>query len=210
MDNLRSIWDGTKTYFPLLKEKVKGKSLDICIVGASDGRFVIPLALNGHKVLAIENDPMSLDGCFIEINGSTKQYLGIVEKVKNLNLEKSVTISESSFMDFQTNNKFDVVFTSSSWDCGKNDGTVVEDFVKKMQNLVKQDGILCAEYMMKFEEIHLNNPNLLEVGEINKFFNNDWEILDEFYTSVFNDIPHIKKLTIHKHKMGFIMLKKLT
>ena len=53
-----SVWEDTRTFFPLFLAQIEQRGArSVCVVGASDGKFVLPLARRGIQVLAIERDP---------------------------------------------------------------------------------------------------------------------------------------------------------
>ena len=60
-----SMWRHTLTFFPqflaALKERTEPDST-VTVIGASDGRLVVPLAAAGYRVVAIERDPLALHG----------------------------------------------------------------------------------------------------------------------------------------------------
>ena len=209
----KSVWQNTKTFFPLFAdfiEKQQKNSLTICIIGASDGRFVIPLAKNGYQVIAIENDPILINGGVVD--GPNKKKIDVLGLKKRIEIEKvssNVKIIENNFFDVDLSFSVDAIFTSSTWDCSLNHSHPVKVYLDKMIKIVKPTGLFCAEYMMPCEEKHKNIEHFLEEGKINIFFNKNWQVLEEFYTPIFEDNPHIGKIIPHKHRMGFFMAKKL-
>lgn len=206
-----SIWEGTKTFFPIFKDYLENKKdskITVCIIGASDGRFVIPLAKKGYKIIAIENDPLLLNGGDVKVSeNKTIKVLGLKERLKVENLVSNVEIIEDNFFDVNIDFLVDAIFTSSTWDCSINHNRSLSEYIEKMKSAVKVNGIFCSEYMMPCEEKHKNIEHYLGEGEINKYFNN-WKTIEEFYTPVFKDDPHIGKLVPHIHRMGFFMGQK--
>jgi len=53
-------------------------------VGASDGKFVLPLAAAGHRVPAIERDPFALHGGPVRLpDGTEARSAGLIERLKH-------------------------------------------------------------------------------------------------------------------------------
>lgn len=216
MDKIKtkSVWQNTKTFFPIFFDyliKEYGKKTKICIVGASDGRFVLPLAKYGYKILAIENDTVLIDGGTVSgPNDTTIKVLGLKKRLAIEKITSKVEILTKNFLDIKTSLKADAIFTSSTWDCTINHSRPLKEYIMRMQEIVKIGGIFCAEYMMPCEARHKKIEHFLEEKQINNFFDSrKWQILEEFFTPVFKDEPHIGKITSHNHRMGFFMAKKL-
>ncbi|MFA6547622.1 MAG: SAM-dependent methyltransferase [Candidatus Magasanikbacteria bacterium] len=213
MLSTKSIWQNTKTFFPLFEsfiEKSDNPRPVVCIVGASDGRFVVPLARKNYDIIAVENDPIMINGGVVEGPNKTKiNVLGLKERLKIEQLSSSVKIIENNFLDADLPFLVDAVFTSSTWDCTINHNSSLKEYINKMQVILKPSGLFCAEYMMPCEEKHLNVEHFLDERKINNFFNEDWQILEEFFTPVFIDEPHVGKIFPHNHRMGFFVAKKI-
>jgi len=209
-----SVWQNTKTFFPLfldvLKNNIK-ENLTICVVGASDGRFVLPIAECGFDVLAIENDTILISGGKIEDGNHGKiNIIGLEERLRIEVLGNRVKIIKNNFLDIKSKLTADAIFTSSTWDCTINHTRPLKEYINKMQSIVKKDGFFCAEYMMPCEKKHSKIEHFLKERDINKFFKpTEWLILEEFFTPVFKDKPHIGKQIPHNHRMGFFLAKKL-
>ncbi|MER7035243.1 SAM-dependent methyltransferase, partial [Streptomyces albidoflavus] len=61
----QSLWEHTLTFFPQFLAALKERAAPdatVMVVGASDGKFVLPLAAAGYQVVAVEHDPLALHG----------------------------------------------------------------------------------------------------------------------------------------------------
>lgn len=207
----KSIWEETKTFFPLFFDflnSYKNNNLKICIIGASDGRFVIPL-VKKFKVIAIEKNNFLVNGGEIKVKNKKINLLGLKKRLLVEGISRRAKIIEEDFLNLKQNLKVDAVFTSCTWDSSVNHAKPLKEYINKMQKMVKVSGIFCAEYMMPCEEKHKNIEHFLSEREINRFFKRNWLIMEEFYTPVFKDKPHFGKPVVHNHRMGFIIAKKL-
>jgi len=71
MTTTRSLWEETRTFFPLfLSQLQQRQAQSVCVVGASDGKFVLPLARLGIRVVAVERNPIAVDGGPVTLPGS--------------------------------------------------------------------------------------------------------------------------------------------
>lgn len=203
-----SHWAHTKTFFPLLVSELErrdkvGRAL---IIGASDGKFVLPLAAKGWHVTALEIDPIALFGGSVEFpKGTAINSPGLFERVREHSLDANVQIVQDDFYEYVTKNTFDVVFTSCSWHYSRNHHRPVREYILKMQDCVAPEGLFCAEFMMPVEPRHFGSEHYMTQGQIRRYFGTTWNILEEFYTMPFLERAHVGNLSDHVHQMGFFM-----
>ena len=133
----KSIWGNPPTRLYKLLNMAKkewGQDFTACIVGCSDGKFLMPFAREGIKVTGYDIDDIALYGGnkeFPILNKKikykytknfkskkfeleTRRVLGVTERLKIEKLEKYANIEKRDFYRDQPNKKFDVVFTSCS------------------------------------------------------------------------------------------------
>lgn len=207
-----SSWAETKTFFPLLVSALERRGVvgNACIVGASDGKFVLPLIDKNWRVTAVDNDPVALFGGRIEFpKGIFIDTLGLEGRARELNLENGLKLVLGDMYEFVPESQFDAIFTSCSWHYSKNHYRPVREFVRQMQECVLAGGIFCAEYMMPVETKHFDSEHYMHEGQIRNYFpSQEWEILEEFYTAPFREKAHLGNLEDHVHRMGFFMAQK--
>ncbi|MFN8345079.1 MAG: hypothetical protein U0X91_08750 [Spirosomataceae bacterium] len=209
---LKSYWAETKTFFSEVFEKIESAEQirSACIVGGSDGKFVIPLLKKGIFTTVIEKDYNALNGCIVEYPKGTKAWMpGLYENIRSENLDGLADIYCTDFTEFETTRKYDLTFTSCSWHYSFNYGTAVCDFVNKMQSLVDHGGIFAAEYMMPCGDEKSKHSHYLKEGELKNMFDDHWEVIIEKYTEVFQENPHVGNLDPHYHRMGFLIATKI-
>jgi len=205
-----SHWAETKTFFPLLLAELEKKNLvgTACIVGASDGKFVVPLANRGWHIVALEIDTVALFGGQVEYpRGTFTSSLGLHGRISEASVEKNVEIVHEDLYDFKPSKQFDVVFTSCSWHYSRNHHRRISEYIGNMQNCVAPGGIFCAEFMMPVEPKHFLSEHYLYEGQIRQYFAG-WSPLEEFYTAPFWESSHLGNLDDHVHQMGFFMAEK--
>lgn len=206
-----SVWASTMTFFPLLRERLLKLNHpgEACVVGAADGKFVLPLAADGWKVIAIERDPVAVHGGEVMYPDGPGTMPGLLARAYQDGLEPKITIMDRDFRNLDLPLQCAVVFTSCSWHYSLNHNTPLEQFVCSMQEAVSRGGIFCAEYMMPVEDRHVAIEHYLEEGQLAKYFPaTDWNIRLQFYTDTFLELAHVGNLTDHWHRMGFILAER--
>jgi SAM-dependent methyltransferase len=203
----QSIWQATKTFFPLFLDRIETTSAQtVCVVGASDGKYVLPLARRGFRVIAIECDPLALDGGPVTLPGPTPgTMIGLRQRLTTEGLTRQVTIVEADILELtEPVESVDAVWTSCSWHYSVNHRRPLADFIAAMGNLLPGHGLFGAEYMMPVEPRHFHCEHYPEAGELRRHFI-EWEILWEAYTPPFVEDPHIEQLHPHVHRMGLLI-----
>lgn len=205
----RSLWQATKTFFPLfLNELADRDAHTVCVAGASDGKFVIPLALRGYHVVAIERDRRALDGGPVELPGHLPGEMpGLRRRLVTEEVRGSVEIIEGDLLALDQLPECDGVWTSCSWHYSVNHRRPLREFIRKLQALCGQGGLLGAEFMMPVEARHAKIEHYLEEGEIRRYFD-AWRLLWEAYTSPFTEDPHVEQLEPHSHRMGLVIAER--
>lgn len=205
-----SLWQDTRTFFPLfLDELLRSAAKTVAVVGASDGKFVLPVARRGLHVYAIERDRLALDGGPVILPGNVPGTMaGLRHRLEAENLADRVEIIEADLLDLpSTVEPADAVWTSCSWHYSVNHRRPLDDFLSAMKNLCRPDaGLFGAEYMMPVEPRHLAVRHYPEEGELRRYFTG-WAILWEAYTPPFAEVPHVEQLHEHIHRMGLLIAR---
>jgi hypothetical protein len=208
-----SVWQATKTFFPLFLAQLETRRPHtVCVVGASDGKYVLPLARRGLRVIAIERDPLALDGGPVTLPGPVPGTMaGLRARLATENLTNQVRIVESDILELtESVAAVDAVWTSCSWHYSINHRRPLADFVTAMQNLTCADNALFgAEYMLPVQPRHFSCEHYPEVGELRRHFTG-WDILWEAYTPAFVEDAHVEQLRPHVHRMGLLIASRPT
>ncbi|HEV7899253.1 MAG TPA: class I SAM-dependent methyltransferase [Planosporangium sp.] len=203
-----SVWQDTRTFFPLFLDILSGRKVEsACVVGASDGKFVLPLARRGIRVLAVERDPLALNGGQVTLPGQMGSTMpGLRQRLAAEGPSSLVEIVENNLLDMAAPAQpVDAIWTSCSWHYSVNRSRPLADFIMAMIALCRpHGGLLGAEYMMPVEPRHLSVDHYPEQGEVRRFFRG-WRIDWETYTVPFLEAPHVEQLTEHVHRMGLII-----
>ena len=194
----KSIWGNPPTRLYKLLNLAKnewGKNFTACIVGCSDGKFLMPFARDGIKVTGYDIDDIALYGGYKEFpiikekikhsytpnfkskdfDLETKKVLGITERLELENISQYATIEKRDFYRSLPLNKFNVVFTSCSLHYSANQDFTLEDKTKKLQDIVLPNGYLYIDYMMAIDGNDYNSY------PTSKFYRKN-EIKNEYYS----------------------------
>lgn len=232
----KSIWGNppTRLYKLLnLSKKEWGNNFTVCIVGCSDGKFLMPFARNEIKVTGYDIDEVALYGGtkdfpiikkkikyeyspeFIskKYDLENKRVLGVTERLKIEQIDEFANIKKRDFYRTEIDEKFNVVFTSCSLHYSANQDFTLEEKTKKLQDIVLPNGYLYMDYMMAIdEEDYKAYPanKFYRKNEIKKYFDNTWEII----SCRENNFPtfegaHVDCTRDHFHRFGYILARKI-
>jgi SAM-dependent methyltransferase len=206
----QSLWEHTLTFFPqflaTLRERV-APDATIAVVGASDGKFVVPLAAAGYRVIAIERDALALHGGEVHLPGDNHAHaMGLIDRLKLEELHDRVRVVEEDFLQGEPLNiPCDAIWTSCSWHYSANHHRPLAEFVDRMQRLVRPGGLFGAEFMMPVEKRHHLVEHYTSPERLRQQFIGDWDVLLTLRTNEFTERAHIGQLQDHTHRMGLFL-----
>ncbi len=231
----KSIWGNppTRLYKLLnLSKQTWGKNFTVCIVGCSDGKFLMPFARDGIKVTGYDIDDIALYGGYKEFpivkekikyqyvpnfeskefELETKKVLGIIERLQIEKIENYADIEKRDFYRMVPDKKFNVVFTSCSLHYSANQDFTLEEKTKKLQEIVLPKGYLYIDYMMAIDENdYLTYPasKFYRKKEIIGYFDENWEIISykENNNPTFEG-AHVDCVKDHFHRFGYILARR--
>ena len=166
------------------------------MVGASDGKFVIPLLRLGLRVTAVEIDEQMLRGADHSLTARARSE-GVSEHLE---------ILAGDFRDLALYG-YDSVWTSCSWHYSLNKDRPVKLFMDCLVRSLKGGGLLGVEYMLPVVASDLECDRYLGEGEIWGYLPRSWSVW-EAYTPLFAEAPHPGKAIEHVHRMGFAVVQK--
>lgn len=232
----KSIWGKPPTrLYKLMNvaEKQFNNNFTTCIVGCSDGKFLMPFARKGHLITGYDIDEIALYGGekYFPIINKKKKYkynkefesekfklerkrvYGTVERLKKEGIEKNAIIEKRDFYKNVPSTKFDVVFTSCSLHYTANMIFSLREKIEKLQSIVAKNGLLYIDYMMAIDENDYKNYpecKFFRKGEIKKYFDDNWKIV----SIIENNHPsfegaHVDCVINHFHRFGYIFAQKI-
>lgn len=205
-----SLWEHTLTFFPQFLASLKERALrgaTVAVVGASDGKFVLPLAAAGYRVIAIERDPVALHGGEVRLPGEvTTHATGLIARLKHEDRQEQVQVAERDFLGAAPlSDPCGAVWTSCSWHYSVNHRRPFGEFVGRMQDLVRPGGLFGAEFMMPVEQDHYLIEHYTSPERLSSYFAGDWNILLTLRTGQFIERAHVGQLHDHTHRMGLLL-----
>lgn len=231
----KSIWGNPPTRLYKLINLAKqtwGKNFNACIVGCSDGKFLLPFARDGIKVTGYDIDDIALYGGYKEFpivkekikyeyksnfkskkfELETKKVLGITERLQIEKIERYADIEKRDFYRTIPDKKFNLVFTSCSLHYSANQDFTLEEKTKKLQYIILPEGYLYIDYMMAIDENdYLTYPasKFYRKKEIVKYFDKNWEIIShkENNSPTFEG-AHVDCVKDHFHRFGYILARR--
>jgi hypothetical protein len=231
----KSIWGNPPTRLYKLINLAKqtwGKNFNACIVGCSDGKFLLPFARDGIKVTGYDIDDIALYGGYKEFpivkekikyeyksnfkskkfELETKKVLGITERLQIEKIERYADIEKRDFYRTIPDKKFNLVFTSCSLHYSANQDFTLEEKTKKLQDIILPEGYLYIDYMMAIDENdYLTYPasKFYRKKEIVKYFDKNWEIIShkENNSPTFEG-AHVDCVKDHFHRFGYILARR--
>ncbi|MGW4731447.1 class I SAM-dependent methyltransferase [Streptomyces shenzhenensis] len=206
----QSLWEHTLTFFPqylaTLRERI-APDATVAVVGASDGKFVLPLAAAGYRVVAVERDALALHGGEVRLPGDSEAHaMGLMDRLKLEELPARVEVIERDFLEGEPlDMQCDAVWTSCSWHYSANHHHPLAEFVERMQRLVRPGGVFGAEFMMPVEERHRSVEHYTSPERLHRHFLGDWDVLLTLRTNEFTERAHVGRPHDHTHRMGLLL-----
>jgi SAM-dependent methyltransferase len=201
-----SVWEGTRTFFPLFVSMLEARAVTTaCVVGASDGKFVLPLARRGIRVVAIERDPLALEGGPVVLPGQGETTMaGLRWRLADECLTDRVIVVEADVLNLADVAPVGAVWTSCSWHYSVNHRRPLGDFIAALRRLCRPGGLFGAEYMMPVQPHHFDLEHYPGEGVVRGHLSG-WPIDWECYTPPFVEEPHVEQPATHVHRMGLII-----
>lgn len=210
-----------------------GNKYTACIVGCSDGKFLLPFARRGVHVTGYDIDDIALYGGYkdfpVRINNTCYKYkkgfkskeyklenkkvLGVTERLEFEGLSNYAHIEKRDFYKTVSDVKFDVVFTSCSLHYSVNKDFTLLYKTNKLKDIVKKGGYLYMDYMMAIDEndFELYPKNkFYRKGEILNYFDESWEIVsirENNFPSF--EAAHVDCVKDHFHRFGYLLARKI-
>ncbi|MGC1284905.1 MAG: class I SAM-dependent methyltransferase [Streptosporangiaceae bacterium] len=204
------MWEHTLSFFPQFLATLgehASPGASVAVVGASDGKFVLPLAAAGYRVIAIERDPLALHGGQVRLPGDiAAQAPGLIARLEREGLRDWVQVVEGDFLTTAPSlAPCDAIWTSCSWHYSVNHRCPLAEFIAHMQRLIRPNGLFGAEFMMPIEEKHFLIEHYTSPERLSRHFTEGWTVLLKLRTSEFGEHAHVGQLQDHVHRMGLLL-----
>lgn len=229
-----SVWGETPSRFYRLircMEQPAGNSRTACVVGCSDGKFVLPLLRRGYAVTCYDLDEIALFGgkkvfpfprssiskppyesimqadSLPNLPSEIRSVSGLVQRIHAERLEHLAEVRHADFYRSPPGGLYDLVFTSCSMQYKFNQDLPITSLITTLQNHVAIGGTLAVEYMLPLEDCHTwKAAHFLRTGQMKTFFaESHWAIAHchEARRPLF-EAAHVDRPQDHYHRFGYL------
>ena len=232
----KSIWGNPpKRLYKLVKvvEELEKENKTVCIVGCSDGKFLMPFVRKGIFTVGYDIDEIALYGGkkLFPIKNDNKKYkysknfkskefeleerrvLGTTERLEIEGLTEYADVSICDFYKNTPDRQFDLVFTSCSLHYSKNAYCSLEEKVKKLQSVVAVGGYLYMDYMMAIDEKDYETypeSKFFRKREVLNYFGKDFEIISIKENDMISfEAAHVDCVRDHFHRFGYVFARRI-
>ncbi|MDO0924226.1 hypothetical protein QQY24_01895 [Streptomyces sp. TG1A-8] len=149
-----SYWGKYFTYFPALTRYVPlGDYARLtrpraCVLGASDGKFALPLLRAGWEVVAIETDELFLGGGELDLLDGHHVVTGLRDRLAAEHLADRCTIVEQDYMTVPAEGDFQLVMGSGLWSMAPNRAHSLQALIDHAMDMVAPGGIFFGDYLI--------------------------------------------------------------
>jgi len=209
----KSFWASLYTSFPLLAAEIGDRTLEgtrSCVLGCSDGKFVIPLAAAGSTVTCVDIDPIMLWGGAVVDRGKPDRVVGLKANLEAEGLADRATIIRADFLDWRPDvADFDYVVTSGSWAYNRNLTAGLAGVVGSMTSLVGVGGYYFADYLLPHTSAERENPLYPDIEELARLFPADsWRTVNNDDVGLVGE-AHYPDEYWHYHRYGALLVQRL-
>ena len=208
----KSLW-GTppSRYYGFLRRVEKqfdSDSLMLCVLGCSDGKFVLPAARRGYYVLAIDIDRTAIFGGEKSGPNGPVYMEGLHYRIKKENLKERVKVACEDFVEYKKTEKFHAVWTSGAINYSYNLKHKIHDIIQNVKSFVLPNGYIYFDYMLPLETVHLTRENYFPKGELAKYFTKGkWNIIYDRVLPPLVEKAHVDMPVDHRHHWGHLCVQ---
>jgi SAM-dependent methyltransferase len=208
-----SFWADLHTSFPLFAAELGDRDLTgarACVLGCSDGKFVIPLAAAGVHVTCVDVDPVMLDGGSVQLGGVATPVRGLRANLSRTGLSDRCDIIEADFMQWAdtVDTTFDMVLTSGSWAYNRNLGHGLGGVLRVMRKLVAPDGYLFVDYLLPVTELEKTIDLYPYPRDLVPFFSpREWRLVRNEDVGLIGE-SHYGQEEWHYHHYGVLVARR--
>ncbi len=195
----------------LVESSIAERPIRVSILGCSDGKFVIPAARRGHRVLAVDIDPVALFGGSKPGVGGPVKMPGLTARLNQENLQRTVRVVHADFVTFRAPRaRSHLVFTSGSIQYSYNLRHSLHAVIKAIQSFALSGGFVYVDYMLPLIDQHLTRPNFFARGALREHFPApNWQIIYDRVLPPLRERAHVDNPEDHVHHWGHLLALRL-
>jgi hypothetical protein len=196
------------SFLKRLKDRFTDASgLTLAVVGCADGKFVLPAARMGIRVVAVDVDEIALFGG----QKDGVHMPGLEHRLRAEGLTGQVEVICGDFMSTGADARTHGVLTSGALQYSRNLPYRLEGMVQRVTDHALVNGLLYIDYMLPFEDKYKGRPICPEAGWWKSYFQSrdDWRVLYNRVLPPVVDHAHIEYQVDHFHQWGHLMAERL-
>jgi hypothetical protein len=207
-----SLWGPPPSRFYRFLESVivsSGANPELAIIGCADGKFVLPAARKGFKVLAIDIDAIALYGGVKPGLDGEVVVPGLVSRLEVEGLLSNVEVVCDDFTSIDPRPSA-AVFTSGSLQYSYNLPKSASELLACLMTFVAPQGLLYIDYMLPYETKYIGRPNCPDAEWWRKKVRelNGWRVLHHRVLPPTRDRAHVEFPVDHFHQWGHVLLRR--
>ena len=212
----KSLWGPPPSrYYRLLRraERLLGtrRPLTVAILGCADGKFVLPAARRGHRVVAIDVDPVALYGGEKPGLNGPVWMPGLVWRLDREGLRQRVQVVNGDFARDAPVFRCQLVLTSGALQYSRNCTNPMSSMIRSVKRYVAPGGLLYVDYMLPYESKYQGRQNCPGREAWNEYFlESRWRF---FYNRVLPpviDRAHVEYPVDHLHQWGHLLTQRVS
>ena len=203
----QSYWAPFATHFPALGRHLRPSYRTACVLGGSDGKFVLPLLRAGLDVTAVDVDETFLFGGSVPTPEGELAIRGLRARLAEEGLEHRCEIVVADYMTWRSRRTFDVVVTSGSWSMPGNHEHDLAGLVGRAQELTAPGGVLFADYLAALPP-HQEGEHYPPAERVDGLFAAaPWDVLEHADLGLCEE-RHYDKPEPHVHRFAAIIARR--
>lgn len=213
MTRTASLWgEPPSRYYRFLRrvrKETTGQTPSLTVLGCADGKFVVPAARQGLRVVAIDVDDVALFGGHKPGLTGDVYMPGLAARLRTEGLTDRVSVVHENFMSLPAHES-DAVFASGAFQYSFNSTHTAEELLEAAMQFVAPRGLFYVDYMLPFEAKYKGRPNCPDADWWRTKIANlrGWDVLHHRVLPPVPDIPHVEYPEPHSHQWGHLFLRR--
>ena len=199
------------SYIRRLEEQVRGRKPSLAVLGCADGKFVLPAARRGFRVLAVDVDEVALfGGPKADGIGGPVRMAGLSARLEAEGLSALVEVVLGDLTEGIYPRSYDGVLSSGAIQYSRNMPRDAKYLVTAVIGYAKPGGLVYIDYMLPYETKYIGRPNCPPAGWWRHHLNSrdDIEVLYNRVMRPTLDRAHVEYPVDHYHQWGHALLRK--
>ncbi|WP_326770618.1 hypothetical protein OG978_43540 (plasmid) [Streptomyces sp. NBC_01591] len=211
----KSYWGNLFTYFPALSRYIPLGDYAVnvrpraCVLGASDGKFALPLLRAGWEVVAVETDALFLDGGSFDLIDGHHEVTGLRQRLASESLEDRCTVVEQDYMTLPADGGFQLVMGSGLWSMPPNRVHTLQALIDQAMGMVAPGGIFFGDYLIALNDEERACGYYPKTDEMEKIVSRPgWELFENADLGIYGE-SHLGYEQWHYHRYAAVIAHRM-